>query len=124
MGDAEVRITPVIGRVLRVLLDDPAADRYGFELMQLTGMTSGSLYPALAKLERAGWITGQRESIDPRKEGRPARYYYKLTADGAAKGSVALAEFTRQFSPSPAKSVAERARDVTRRPRPARGWIA
>ncbi len=47
----------------------------------MTGTTSGSLYPSLAKLEQAGWIVGERESIDPREEGRPARRYYMLTAE-------------------------------------------
>jgi len=118
----DLRMTPAIGRVLKAFLDDPAAKRYGFELMQITGMTSGSLYPALAKVERAGWIMGERESIDPREEGRPARRYYMLTAEGATTGAGALAEFSQQFRPSTPKSrVLEQIRDATCRPRPAGG---
>jgi PadR family transcriptional regulator PadR len=120
--ESDIRITPAIGRLLKAFLDDPVVERYGFELMQMTGTTSGSLYPALAKLERAGWIVGERESIDPREEGRPARRYYMLTAEGATTGAAALAEFSQQFRPStPKAGVLEQIRDATRRPRPAGG---
>lgn len=122
MHEDDIRVTPAIGRVLKAFLDDPAAQRYGFELMQMTGTTSGSLYPALAKLERAGWIVGEREPIDPREEGRPARRYYVLTAEGATTGAAALAEFSQQFRPSTLKSgVLGQIRDATCRPRPAGG---
>lgn len=122
VDESDLRITPTIGRVLKTFLDDPDAQRYGFELMQMTGTTSGSLYPALAKLERAGWIVGEREPIDPREEGRPARRYYMLTAEGAMTGAAALAEFGQQFRPSTPKSgVLEQIRDATCRPRPADG---
>jgi len=119
--DDDIRMTPATGRLLKAFLDDPAAKRYGFELMQMTGATSGSLYPLLAKLERAGWIRGERESIDPRKAGRPARRYYMLTAEGATTGAAALAEFSQQFRPASKPGVLEQIRDVTCRPRPAGG---
>jgi DNA-binding MarR family transcriptional regulator len=121
MHEDDIRMTPAIGRVLKAFLDDPAAKRYGFELMQVTGMTSGSLYPTLAKVERAGWIVGEREPIDPREEGRPARRYYMLTAEGATTGAAALAEFSQQFRPTPKPGVLEQIRDATCRPRPAGG---
>lgn len=121
MTEGEIRITPAVGRVLRVFLEDPAAERYGFELMQMIGMTSGSQYPVLAKLERAGWIVGNREPIDPCEEGRPARRYYTLTAEGATTGAAALDDFSRQFRPSTSQSVLEQIRDTNRHPRPAGG---
>lgn len=43
----EVRITATVGKVLRVFLDDVTAPRYGFELMQRTGLASGTLYRSL-----------------------------------------------------------------------------
>lgn len=122
VDEGDIRMTPTIGRLLKAFLDDPAAERYGFELMQMTGTTSGSLYPALAKLEQAGWIVGARESIDPREEGRPARRYYTLTAEGVTTGAAALAEFSQQFRPSTSKpGVLEQIRDATRHPCPAGG---
>jgi DNA-binding PadR family transcriptional regulator len=47
-------ITPKMAMVLKIFLEDPEQPRYGFDLMKLTVMASGSLYPMLAKLERAG----------------------------------------------------------------------
>ena len=43
---------------------------------------SGSLYPMLARLEQAGWLTKGKENIDPHAEGRPPRLHY--TISGAA----------------------------------------
>ncbi|MFJ5613569.1 PadR family transcriptional regulator [Streptomyces sp. NPDC093221] len=51
--------------------------------MRNARVSSGSLCPALARLERAGWIIGEAEDIDPKIEGRPARRYYTMTAEGA-----------------------------------------
>jgi DNA-binding PadR family transcriptional regulator len=47
--------------------------------MRITGMASGSLYPLLARLEGAGWLTMGKESIDPRAAGRPPRMHYTIT---------------------------------------------
>ena len=52
----DLDITPRVATVLKIFLEDPDQPRYGFELMKLTGMASGSLYPVLAKLESAGWL--------------------------------------------------------------------
>jgi DNA-binding PadR family transcriptional regulator len=60
-----------------------AGDGYGFSVMELTGLPSGTVYPALRRLERDGLIRSQweRESIAD-KEQRPPRKYYKLTRAG------------------------------------------
>ena len=50
----DLDITPKMAMVLKIFLEDPGQPRYGFELMKLTGMASGSLYPMLAKFEAAG----------------------------------------------------------------------
>jgi PadR family transcriptional regulator, regulatory protein PadR len=97
---AEFRMTAGVARVVRVFLDDPDAPVYGFDLMQRTGFPSGTVYPILARLERAGWITGQLETAgEASGEGRPARRLYRLTAEGAAAARVALAELTAQLAP-------------------------
>jgi PadR family transcriptional regulator PadR len=92
-----VRVTVAVARVLRVFLDDPAAPRYGLELMKTTGMPSGSLYPVLARLERAGWVRSTLEQIDLAAAGRPARRYYELTPDGVAKARYELAALAEEF---------------------------
>lgn len=56
---------------------------YGFSIMEVTGLPSGTVYPAMRRLQRAKLIHShwERES-SARDEGRPARKYYKLTDAG------------------------------------------
>jgi DNA-binding PadR family transcriptional regulator len=56
---------------------------YGFSLMEMTGLPSGTVYPALRRLERDELIRSQweRQAIAD-AEQRPLRKYYKLTAAG------------------------------------------
>jgi PadR family transcriptional regulator, regulatory protein PadR len=78
--------------VLRGLLEDPAAERYGLELCDLVGLPSGTVYPILARLEQAGWVESRWE--DPalhEAAGRPRRRFYRLRVDGAQQAREALA---------------------------------
>jgi PadR family transcriptional regulator, regulatory protein PadR len=56
---------------------------YGFSIMEMTGLPSGTVYPAMRRLERDELIRSQweRQSIAD-AEQRPPRKYYKLTAAG------------------------------------------
>ncbi len=58
---------------------------YGFNIMEITGLPSGTVYPAMRRLEGDGLIRShwEHESV-AKDEKRPARKYYKLTADGRA----------------------------------------
>src|SRR3954463_7984261 len=62
-----------------------AGDGYGFSVMEITGLPSGTVYPALRRLERDSLIRSQweRQSIAD-KEQRPPRKYYRLTRTGQA----------------------------------------
>jgi len=56
---------------------------YGFSIMEMTGLPSGTVYPAVRRLEadeliRSRW---ERQSIADREQ-RPPRKYYQLTAAG------------------------------------------
>ena len=57
--------------------------KYGFGIMEMTGLPSGTVYPAMRRLEGDGLIRSQweRQSIAD-AEQRPARKYYKLTTAG------------------------------------------
>lgn len=58
--------------------------RYGFDILEDTGLTSGTVYPALEKLERDGFARSKWEDARvARKEKRPPRRYYELTPRGA-----------------------------------------
>jgi PadR family transcriptional regulator, regulatory protein PadR len=64
--------------------------RYGFEIMEATGLPSGTVYPALRRLEKSGLICArwERETV-ARAERRPARRYYQTTAAAEAALTVA-----------------------------------
>jgi PadR family transcriptional regulator, regulatory protein PadR len=84
MADKDSRrfkLTRRLAKILKVFLEDPHQERYGLELMKLTGLASGSLYPALYKLEAAGLLTAGKEDIDPKIVGRPARRWYRINGD-------------------------------------------
>ena len=56
---------------------------YGFEVIDSTGLPSGTVYPALGRLERDGLVTSSWEDATiAQNEKRPPRRYYKLTAQG------------------------------------------
>lgn len=93
-------MTIAVATVLRVFLDDITQPRYGYELMQLTGYPSGKLYPILARLQRAGWLTREREDIDPAVAGRPARRLYRLAPEGIQAARQELAALTQQLRPA------------------------
>ena len=88
-----------VQKVLSVLLRDPSAEQYGFEILKASGVSSGSVYPILARLEKAGWVTSAWEDIDESLAGRRRRRYYRLTAFGLDK-SRRLLEETRQMFPN------------------------
>lgn len=100
-----------MARILRVFLEEPGKPRYGFELIRLTGLASGSLYPMLAKLEEAGWLAGIREEIDPKAAGRPRRVNYVLTGEGDTAARARLTALSELYRPPAVRSrTAARAR--------------
>jgi PadR family transcriptional regulator, regulatory protein PadR len=58
---------------------------YGFSVMEVTGLPSGTVYPAMRRLERDGLIRSEweRQSVADAAL-RPPRKYYKLTRSGKA----------------------------------------
>jgi PadR family transcriptional regulator PadR len=81
--------------VLRALLDNADAELYGVEIGGAAGLPSGTVHPILARLEGVGWLRSRWEEVDPRKAGRPARRYYRLTPDGIVSASAALSSAYR-----------------------------
>ena len=58
---------------------------YGFSVMEMTGLPSGTVYPAMRRLERDELIQShwEKQSIAD-AEQRPPRKYYKMTKAGKA----------------------------------------
>jgi DNA-binding PadR family transcriptional regulator len=90
-----IKMTGPVQQVLRAMLDDPSAPRYGLEISRQADLETGTLYPVMARLEAVGWAESFWE--DPElavREGRPRRRYYQLTKDGAEQARIALAEIS------------------------------
>ena len=70
--------------------------RYGFDIMDATGLPDGTVYPILRRLEGRGQLVGRWEDEqDAFRDGRPARRYYELTALGEQALADALSRFPR-----------------------------
>jgi DNA-binding PadR family transcriptional regulator len=85
-----VRLTHTTLRVLRAFLEQPASPLAGSDIWRETGVLSGSLYPILLRLEKAGWLTSEWEQLDPSLEGRPRKRLYRLTGVGSRNAKQAL----------------------------------
>lgn len=101
-----VRMTMQTQMILQALLRDPTRALYGLELAEETGILPGTAYPILIRLENERWVTSWWEDISPEAEGRPRRRYYRLTANGAAQASAAIAA-ARRPSRAALRSLAE-----------------
>jgi PadR family transcriptional regulator PadR len=67
---------------------------YGFDIMDTTGLPSGTVYPALRRMEAAGLVASHWEQAAvAQREQRPARKYYALSRAGQA----ALAEAADRY---------------------------
>jgi len=68
--------------------------RYGFDIMDATGLPSGTVYPALRRLKQLGYVSASWEdSAVAEAAKRPRRRYYEI---GAA-GNKALADALQRF---------------------------
>lgn len=66
--------------------------RHGFDIMDATGLPSGTVYPALRRLEDEGLVRSAWDDPSVPRDAPPRRNY-ELTKDG----EVALAESRRRF---------------------------
>ena len=78
----ERRLSPQATRVVRLLADEPARWRFGYEMLGVLGLKSGSLYPILMRLADRGLLEASwDQDVLP---GRPPRHLYRLTPEGLA----------------------------------------
>jgi DNA-binding PadR family transcriptional regulator len=86
---------------------------HGFEIMDATGLPSGTVYPILRRLEREGLVRASWEdAATARDEQRPPRRYYALNAAGEAMLARAMTRFrmpkdvprARGLKPRPSES--------------------
>ena len=68
--------------------------RFGLDIMEATGLPSGTVYPTLARMEKRGYLRAAWESEEiAQSEGRPKRRYYEITTEG----NSALTDAIRRF---------------------------
>jgi DNA-binding PadR family transcriptional regulator len=96
-----MRLTIPMAKVLSVFLSEVESPRYGVDVMEHSGLGSGTIYPILQKLEAAGWVSSQWEAGDPAVLGRPVRRYYLLTPDGIELARQKLAELHKSTAIAP-----------------------
>lgn len=76
-----MRFSHATALVLQAVLD---GRHYGFDIMDATGLPSGTVYPILRRLEAEACLRSRWEKDgQARKEQRPPRRYYELTAGGS-----------------------------------------
>jgi PadR family transcriptional regulator, regulatory protein PadR len=87
----KIRLTAAIMDVLDVLAASPPEDpAWGLLLCEATGYGPGTVYPALNRLLKAGWIEDHWQ--DPPPEDRPRRRFYRITSTGRQAYADALRE--------------------------------
>ena len=94
----DIRLSHQGLRVLRAFLDalseDAHAELAGIDLMKVARVSSGTLYPILLRLEKAGVLTSRWETGRPEDLGRPRRRYYRITSSGVQLARKALDELS------------------------------
>jgi DNA-binding PadR family transcriptional regulator len=62
-----------------------SGSHHGFDIMDATGLPSGSVYPILRRLEQERLVRSHWEKHEiAQREGRPPRRYYEIERAGAA----------------------------------------
>jgi PadR family transcriptional regulator PadR len=89
---AEPQITTNVLRLFSLMTSEPLSWWWGVKLGAELELRSGTIYPLLARLEKARWLESRWEEVDPVEEGRPRRRLYRLTGQGEVVASRALAE--------------------------------
>ncbi len=92
----------ISGKPLEILLflsNYPQESFAGYSLSKILGISSGTLYPLLVKLEKAGLLDSQWEDGDPQELGRPRRRYYKINGQGITSLNQKMRSIHPQFAP-------------------------
>jgi len=75
--------------------------RHGFDILDATGLPSGTVYPILRRLEQDGLAASRWENPKTaQREQRPPRRYYTLTRAGGELVELARARFPMLAGPA------------------------
>ena len=88
---ARLNLTYSTALVLQALA---AGFHYGFDVMDATGLPSGTVYPILRRLDREGLLESSWErQARAQQEQRPPRRYYALTTAGERMRASAVTRY-------------------------------
>ncbi len=94
-----IRLTQATALILQALA---TGRRHGFQIMEVSGLPSGTVYPVLRRLERELAVESEWEDAETASSaGRRARRVYHLTESGqqlAARARKRLANTQRLLS--------------------------
>jgi DNA-binding PadR family transcriptional regulator len=94
-----IRITHATALILQALT---SGHRHGFQVMEVSGLPSGTVYPVLRRLEREGAVESEWEDdATAQAGGRRPRRVYTLTSPGrllAERARARLADTARVLS--------------------------
>ncbi len=86
-----MRLTYPTTLVMQALLQ---GHHHGFDIMDVTGLPSGTVYPILRRLDAEGLVRSRWEKDGvARREQRPPRRYYEVTPAGRVVASEAMTRF-------------------------------
>lgn len=98
-------MTQITALVLRAVA---SGYRYGFDVMEACDLPSGTVYPALRRLAKAGLLSARWESQEKaHADARPRRRIYELTTDGRkalAEAEAKLAEMRKVLADVPPRA--------------------
>ena len=88
---ARLNLTYPTALVLKAI---SAGFHYGFDVMDATGLPSGTVYPILRRLDREGLLESSWEKqTSAQPEQRPPRRYYAVTKAGERMLASAVARY-------------------------------
>ena len=97
MTNNDLQSSPLSYNAALVLQAMVQGNRYGFEIMRVVGLPSGTIYPLLRRLEAARLVQSDWEDEEEaHADRRPARRYYQPTEQGESALARARARIAEQ----------------------------
>ena len=94
MAPPDPSVPPLSMGTVAVLHAVASGHAFGFDVIDATGLTSGTVYPALDRLEELGLLRSTWEDENEAcAQGRPPRRYFAVTAPGARALAAALKRY-------------------------------
>ena len=81
-------------RVMRLFADEPRRNHWHYGLSKQLGMAAPTLHRMLHALTDAGWLSSEREHVNPSLATRAPRTLYRITDLGIVETKKALKALT------------------------------